>query len=90
MIKFAVLSIAALAAFAVPASASQPPVTFIASPDKVAEFCSDWGTKASLTSWSFEDEQYGCANTETGAVIVCEKDQTCTLYFGPRPDVMEV
>ena len=90
MNTLAVLAIAALSAFAVPAMASQPPITFTASPDVVDEMCGEWGPDASLTAWSFDDDQYGCANTDTGAVIVCEKDETCTLYFGPRPGVTQV
>ena len=82
-----VLAAALLSVIAMPAAASQPPITFIASPDKIAELCADFGPSLSLTAWDFKDDQYGCADTETGTVIVCENDGTCTLYFGPRPTI---
>lgn len=87
MLKTLAIVAAMIAAAALPAAASQPPVIFIASPDKIAELCAELGPRVSLTAWHFEDDQYGCADTATGSVIVCEKDQTCTLYFGPRPAV---
>lgn len=71
-------------AFVFPAQASFAPVKFKSTRERIAQVCTDLGPRASLTAWHYETGQYGCVDTETGNVLVCESDGNCTLYFGRR------
>ena len=71
-------------AFTIPAEASFAPVKFKSTRERIAQVCDDLGPRASLTAWHYEADQYGCVDTETGNVLICESDGNCTLYFGSR------
>jgi hypothetical protein len=69
---------------ALSAEASFPPVKFEATREKVAAICESLGDRVSYTGWRYEPDQYGCVDTDTGNVLICEDDGGCTLYFGAR------
>jgi hypothetical protein len=71
-----------------PAEASSPPIKFKSTRDDIASACASLGARASLTTWNFKPDQYGCVDTETGNVVICESDGTCTFYFGPIADLL--
>jgi len=79
--------IAGLAFFmttALSAQASFPPIKFKATREKVAAICESFGDHVSYTGWKYKSDQYGCVDTETGNVLICEDDGGCTLYFDAR------
>lgn len=80
--RFAIL-MTLLLTLPLPAQASFAPIKFKSTRERVAQICADLGPRASLTAWRYENDQYGCVDTETGNVLVCESDGSCTLYFGP-------
>jgi hypothetical protein len=69
---------------ALSAQASYPPIKFKATREKIAAICESLGDRVSYTGWKYEPDQYGCVDTDTGNVLICEDDGACTLYFGAR------
>ena len=77
--------LATFAAFAAPAFASFPPKTFKASQEEIAARCAGLGSRASTTAWDYKSGEYGCVDTRTGFVLICQKaNETCKLYYPAR------
>jgi hypothetical protein len=83
--RLSLLAVALFAASILSAEASFPPVKFTSTRERIAAVCEMLRPHVSLTAWHYERGQYGCVDTDTGNVIICESDGRCTLYYGPRP-----